>query len=92
MLSQPYLLDAPAGIAQKVRRIISQRKHINPRRLRFGATLGELDFDQLDVVDIILELERRFHLTIPDEIPLHTVGDFVSCVAARHSGRQQPVA
>ncbi|HEX8425424.1 hypothetical protein [Hymenobacter sp.] len=35
----------------------------------------------------ILELERRFHLIIPDEVPLHTIGDFVYCVAARQSGR-----
>jgi acyl carrier protein len=32
------------------------------------------------LIDIILELERNFSITIPDEVPLTTVGDFVRYV------------
>ena len=74
---------APKSIQQQVLRIISKRKSIKPQRLRIGSDLSrELGFDTVDVVDIILELERNFHITIPDEVPLATVGDFVSYVAS----------
>lgn len=73
----------PSTIEQQVLRIISKRKAIKPTRLRIGSNLSrELGFDMVDVVDIILELERSFKITIPDEVPLSTVGDFVSYVAS----------
>jgi acyl carrier protein len=81
-------ISPAATIAREVRHIISQRKHIQLRRLHPSTSLaGELGFDTVDVVDIILALEHRFHLTIPDEVPLHTVGDFVGYVSSyqRHA-------
>ncbi|GAB2462405.1 hypothetical protein GCM10011375_14020 [Hymenobacter qilianensis] len=75
--------SVPSTIEQQVLRIISKRKAIKPTRLRIGSNLSrELGFDTVDVVDIILELERSFKITIPDEVPLSTVGDFVSYVAS----------
>ena len=80
---------APKSIQQQVLRIISKRKAIKARRLRIGSDLSrELGFDTVDVVDIILELERNFHIIIPDEVPLATVGDFVNYVAS-HTPAQQ---
>ncbi|MBX0292749.1 acyl carrier protein [Hymenobacter sp. HSC-4F20] len=74
---------APKSIQQQVLRIISKRKAIKANRLRISSRLNqELGFDTVDVVDIILELERSFHITIPDEVPLATVGDFVNYVAS----------
>ncbi|MCB2409419.1 acyl carrier protein [Hymenobacter lucidus] len=74
--------SAPKSIQQQVLRIISKRKAIKPTRLRVSSNLSrELGFDTVDVVDIILEIERNFHITIPDEVPLSTVGDFVTYVA-----------
>lgn len=35
----------------------------------------------MDLVDIILELEKSFSITIPDEVPIDTVGDFINYVA-----------
>ena len=84
--------SVPKSIEQQVLRIISKRKAIKPRRLRIGSDLSrELGFDTVDVVDIILELERNFHITIPDEVPLATVGDFVTYVAS-HTPEQTQVA
>ena len=68
-------------IEQQVFRIISKRKAIRASRVRKTASLSrDLRFDTVDVVDIILELERSFSITIPDEVPLYTVGDFVRFV------------
>ena len=69
------------AIEQQVLRIISKRKAIKAVRLRRTASLArDLRFDTVDVVDIILELERNFHITVPDEVPFNTVGDFVRYV------------
>ena len=81
---------APKTIQQQVLRIISKRKAIKAKRLRIGTDLSrEFGFDTVDVVDIILELERNFHITIPDEVPLETVGDFVKYVVSHTPARQQ---
>jgi acyl carrier protein len=75
-------IPAPSpSIEQQVFRIISKRKAIRASRVRKTASLArDLRFDTVDVVDIILELERNFSITIPDEVPLYTVGDFVRYV------------
>ena len=79
----PQPATAPQSLEQQALRIISQRKAIKPVRLRRTASLHrDLRFDTVDLVDIILELERNFHITVPDEVPFYTVGDFVRYVAA----------
>ncbi|WP_210463225.1 MULTISPECIES: acyl carrier protein [Rufibacter] len=76
------------AVTRKVVRIISKTKEIKPSRLRASANLNkEFGFDTVDVVDIILELEKRFKIVIPDEVPLNTVGDFVDYVSS-HTMRQ----
>ncbi|MGI4865059.1 MAG: acyl carrier protein [Janthinobacterium lividum] len=75
--------SAPKTIEQQVVRIISKRKAIKAVRLRRTASLSrDLRFDTVDLVDIILELERSFHIYVPDEVPFNTVGDFVRYVTA----------
>jgi acyl carrier protein len=79
----PRTAASQATVAQQVLRIIRQRKTIRPGRLRLHSSLAqELGFDVVDIVDIILEVERRFSITIPDEVPLVHVDDFVRFVAA----------
>ncbi len=75
-------------IEREVIRIISKTKEIRPGRLQAHARLEkDFGFDMVDVVDIILELEKSFHITIPDEVPINTVGDFVEFVAT-HAERR----
>lgn len=70
------------NIEHQVINIISKTKEIKPSRLRAHANLSrEFGFDTVDVVDIILELEKSFKITIPDEVPLDTVGDFIHYVS-----------
>ncbi len=71
------------NIESQVIKIISRTKEIRPARLHPSANLSrEFGFDTVDVVDIILELERNFQIVIPDEVPLNTVGDFVDYVSS----------
>lgn len=77
-----------SSIETEVIKIISKTKEIRPSRLRSSANLSrEFGFDTVDVVDIILELEKNFKIIIPDEVPLTTVGDFINYVSA-HTMRQ----
>lgn len=79
-------MNKPFNLAQQIRLLISRRKHVGMRYLRPRTDLiQELHFDVVDLVDVILEVERFFGLTIPDEVPLRTVGDLVSYVGAHHS-------
>jgi len=86
MLSSLNSTTAPRPLAWQVRHLISQRKRVHMRALRPSAHLvRELHFDLVDVVDIILAVEQQFHLTVPDEVPLHTVGDLVTYVSMHHA-------
>ena len=76
------------AIAKEVVKIISKTKEIQPSRLRVTSNLSkEFGFDTVDVVDIIIQLEKSFKIVIPDEVPLNTVGDFVEFVSS-HTMRQ----
>ena len=77
-------MSRTSNIEHQVIHIISKTKEIKPSRLRAHANLSrEFGFDTVDVVDIILELEKSFKITIPDEVPLDTVGDFIHYVSAQ---------
>ncbi|MEJ8757773.1 phosphopantetheine-binding protein [Pontibacter sp. H259] len=76
------MITTNKAIEQEVIRIISKTTKVKPSRLKTDASLEQkLGFDTLDVVDIILALEKSFQIVIPDEVPINTVGDFVTYVA-----------
>ena len=62
--------------------IISSHKNIDPTRL-VTRNFDQLGFETIDIVDIILEVEKAYHITIPDEVPLHKVEDFVHFIASQ---------
>ncbi|RTQ53723.1 acyl carrier protein [Hymenobacter gummosus] len=76
----PLYSASPSSVelTRQVQHLIRRRKGLPLGRLRPAADLHtDLGFDLLDVVDIILALEQRYQLTIPDELPLRTIDDFV---------------
>ena len=76
------MLTKNRTIEKEVIRIISKTKEIRPGRLQADKRLfQDFGFDTVDLVDIILELEKNFSITIPDEVPIDTVGDFIDYVA-----------
>ncbi|WP_242921166.1 acyl carrier protein [Pontibacter liquoris] len=76
------------AVEKEVIRIISKTKEIKADRLKAHKHLSQdFGFDTVDLVDIILELEKKFHITIPDEVPIDTVGDLLDFVAT-HSIRK----
>ncbi|SFU70756.1 acyl carrier protein [Pontibacter akesuensis] len=76
------MLTTDSAIETEVIRIISKTKEIKADRLKSYKRLSQdFGFDTVDLVDIILELEKNFQITIPDEVPIDTVGDFIDFVA-----------
>ncbi|PTX22661.1 acyl carrier protein [Pontibacter mucosus] len=76
------MLITDTAIEKEVIRIISKTKEIKADRLWADRMLKDFGFDIVDVVDIILELEKNFKITIPDEVKIDKVGDFVKYVAS----------
>jgi len=70
----------PSSIKNEVLHIITSLKNVHPNRLLKAKDLSELGFDILDVVDIILAVEQAYQLTIPDEVPVYSVDDFVNYI------------
>lgn len=68
------------AVRHEVVSIISSFKRISPQRLISVNDLTELGFDILDVVEVILKLEKKYKLTIPDDVPVYSVDDFVNII------------
>jgi acyl carrier protein len=60
--------------------LISRLKRIEPARLLAQPELTTHDLDIVDVVDIILAVEKKYDVLITDDIPLYSVDDFVGIV------------
>jgi acyl carrier protein len=74
-----------AAIYEKVRPIISSKLKVDADSVQLGTAFGELGADSLDVIELAIELEETFRVSIPDRDygGLKTVGDAVSYIAAR---------
>ncbi len=59
---------------------VSRQKKITASRVLPHKPLNLLGIDQLDLVEIILQAEKKYNVIIPDEVPLRTVGDFVNFI------------
>ncbi|NEM98519.1 acyl carrier protein [Pontibacter burrus] len=75
------------AVQNEVVNIITSVTNIDSNRLLQVRDLSSLGLDIIDVVDIILEVEKTYHLTIPDEVPVYTVDDFVNYVCT-HTMKQ----
>ncbi|PRY11287.1 acyl carrier protein [Pontibacter ummariensis] len=67
-------------IETEVVNIISSVTHLSANQLVQVRDLAKLGLDVLDVLDVILEVEQAYDITIPDEVPVYTVDDLVDYV------------
>ncbi len=54
-------------VAQKIVAIIAKTKKISPETITIDSTLEELKIDSLDGLNLFLDLEEAFNVTIPDD-------------------------
>jgi acyl carrier protein len=72
-----------ATIAERVKKIIVDKLGVDEAEVVTAASFtNDLGADSLDTVELIMELEKEFGISIPDEAAekIQTVGDAVSYV------------
>jgi len=71
------------ALRQELVQLIKMHKKIDASRL-LTQSFDQIGFDPIDLVDIILEVEKTYHILIPDEVPLHKIDDFVQFLSSQN--------
>ncbi len=77
-----------AEIEEKVVQIVSEQMSVDKNEIsRSTSFVNDLNADSLDTVELVMELEDEFELTIPDEEAekLKTVGEAIDYIQ-KHFG------
>ncbi|UOQ68037.1 acyl carrier protein [Hymenobacter volaticus] len=73
---------ASKSIIQLTLRLVSQYKTADFKQLSLNLQPSrETGLDLLDFIDCLLDLEDCFHVPVPDELPLFTIGDLLNYLA-----------
>ena len=75
-------------IEEKVIQIVGEQLNVDKSEIaRDTSFVNDLNADSLDTVELVMELEDEFDLTIPDEEAekLKTVGEAIDCIQ-KHLG------
>ncbi|MCQ2599472.1 MAG: acyl carrier protein [Alphaproteobacteria bacterium] len=70
---------------EKVKKIVAEKLNVKEENVTETSTfVNDLGADSLDVVEFVMEVEKEFDITIPDEeaAKLNTVGDAVKYIEA----------
>ena len=68
---------------EKVKKIVCEKLNVEESKVTESASfVNDLGADSLDVVEFVMEVEKEFNITIPDEAAtkLATVGDAVAYI------------
>ena len=79
-----------AEIEEKVTQIVSEQLSVDKSELsRETSFVNDLNADSLDTVELVMELEDEFNLSIPDEDAekLKTVGEAIDYIQKRVEGK-----
>jgi acyl carrier protein len=74
------MLSSTLALRKDIARLISAKKGVKVSKLNH-TKFSALGFDELDVVEMILEVERKYQVVIPDELPLNNIDDFVQFIS-----------
>ncbi len=75
-------------IADRVKSIVVDKLGVEPEKVTESASfITDLGADSLDTVELIMDFEKEFGITIPDEEAekIKTVGDAVAFVEAHNA-------
>ncbi len=75
-----------SNIAERVTKIIVEKLGVDPSEVTIEASFtNDLGADSLDTVELIMEFEKEFDLSIPDEQAenIQTVGQAVSYIESQ---------
>jgi acyl carrier protein len=74
-----------SNVAERVTKIISDKLGLDIAEITHEAHFSkDLGADSLDIVELVMEFEKEFNLSIPDDQAekIHTVGDAVAYIEA----------
>ena len=79
-------------IAERCLTMIANQKSISVESIQPSQSLEELQFDSLDKVTLVFDIEEEFHLTITDDelASLLTVGDIINGVEQKVTLSAEP--
>ncbi len=75
-------------IQDKVFTIVSEQMGVNKAEInRETSFINDLNADSLDIVELVMEFEDNFEISIPDEEAekIRTVGQAIDYIAEHHS-------
>lgn len=72
-------------ILEDVKLIVANQMNISPESINTATTFYDVEADSLDVVEVIMALESKFGITLPDEAveSFKTIGDLASYVESQ---------
>ena len=76
-------------VYDKIIEMICEQFNMEPSKLNENTSFDDMDFDSIDVVELMADIEDEFGLDEISEVELmemHTIGDLVAYVSARVDG------
>ncbi len=83
-------MSTAVEIEEKVVQIVSEQMSVDKGEIARGTSfVNDLNADSLDTVELVMELEDEFDLTIPDEEAekLKTVGEAIEYIQKHMNGK-----
>ncbi len=65
---------------EKIREIVAEKMDIEPAEITLDSSFESMQIDSLDMVEIIMDIEEEFNLSIDNVEGLKTVGDLVDYI------------
>lgn len=70
-------------VLDKIKEILAEQLSVDPDKITMNSLLEEdLDADSLDAIDIVMSIEDKFQVEVPDEViaDMKSVGDIVNFI------------
>lgn len=65
---------------KKLQDIISNYLDIDPKSITEESSFKDMEVDSLDMVEIVMEIEDAFGITIDEAAEIQTVGDIIKLI------------
>jgi acyl carrier protein len=79
------------SVAERVLPLIARQKSIPVEQLAPEQSLADLQFDSLDKVTLVFDIEEEFHIRITDAelATLRTVGEIIDGIQSKIAAQEQ---
>ena len=70
---------------EEIKEILSEEAGVDVENVTEATTFEELDIDSLDLMQVIMEVETKYDITVEEKGGLKTVGDLISYIKAQQA-------